>query len=126
VPSHMELLILMFLQTVSPVLQIPERVAAVKRSSWFFIGQPNLLRAHSVREQPPSVFFKVLDRATSPVSSADLRSDRQLPWYNSFRPGRRIGQRWEPTRAPTQGPRPKGRHNVPPCLFPPSGLALKR
>ena len=27
--------------------------------------------------------------------------------YNGSRPGRRIGQRWEPTRAPTQGPRPK-------------------
>src|SRR2546428_812563 len=27
--------------------------------------------------------------------------------YNSARPGRRTGQRWEPTRAPTQGPGPK-------------------
>src|SRR5438445_9425302 len=35
-------------------------------------------------------------------------------------------RRREPTRAPTQGPRPKGRHQVPPCLFPPSGLASKR
>ena len=29
-------------------------------------------------------------------------------WYPEGRPGRRIGLRWEPTRAPTQGPRPKG------------------
>jgi hypothetical protein len=31
------------------ILQIPERVSAVKRSSWFFIRQPNALRAHGVR-----------------------------------------------------------------------------
>jgi hypothetical protein len=29
-----------------------------------------------------------------------------------IRPERRIGQRWEPTRAPTQGPRPTGRQDA--------------
>ena len=41
------------------------------------------------------------------------------------RPGRRIGLRGDTTRAPTQGPRPKGGGTMPPCLSP-SGLARRR
>jgi hypothetical protein len=42
--------------------------------------------------------------------------------YDECRPGRRVGLRGDTTRAPTQGPRPKGGGTMPPCLSP-SGLA---
>ena len=36
--------------------------------------------------------------------------------YDGEWPGRRIGHRGDTTRAPTQGPRPKGGGTMPPCL----------
>ena len=45
--------------------------------------------------------------------------------YDERWPGRRIGLRGDTTRAPTQGPRPKGGGTMPPCLSP-SGLARRR
>ena len=45
--------------------------------------------------------------------------------YDGGRPGRRIGLRGDTTRAPSQGPRPKGGGTMPPCLSL-SGLARRR
>ena len=122
--------------------QTPLSLADARRIVAGFVERYNTVRLHSaigfVTPQDKllgrdPVIFAERDRklALARDRRAAARQDaRRTAWpappapLQRHRPGRRIGLRWEPTRAPTQGPRPHGAARCRPTF--PAGLAPMR
>ena len=99
----------------------------------YFRGRRSQNRYGVPRFTNPTLFYqwqnKLFEEGAVVFEQPRTKSNRQKAGvvlavarrYTPGWPGRRIGQRWEPTRPPTQGPRPKAGRPV----GRPSSLALR-